>query len=239
MPLSEKDSFISTVLSHVKFPSSRKKIQLELESHILDKIDYYVEQGYDEKEAEQMAVKDMGDANSIGKELNKEHNPILGWMCKITMYSIILLLIFIVIYLEGLLMPVIAPSPIDRISKSDIVYHISVDKKVTIDDTVIKFTDLAYKKDGTLNLFYEYYDKSIRGIGWSTNVISKIKDDNGNEYFHRLIQSNSGYIKREQVEIKDFSHKASSLTISYNEYNRKYIVTIPISKKAKQGGSYE
>ena len=69
------NKFLEQVLSYVKFPFDRDEIRLELESHILEKIEYYIEQGYDRETAEQYSIKDMGDAREIGIALNKEHNP--------------------------------------------------------------------------------------------------------------------------------------------------------------------
>ncbi|MEM5818034.1 MAG: permease prefix domain 1-containing protein [Desulfitobacterium hafniense] len=80
MPSPELDNFLRNVLSHVKFSFDRKAICSELESHLWDRIEDYLEQGYDEATAERLAVEGMGDPKEIGIELNKQHNPIIGWL---------------------------------------------------------------------------------------------------------------------------------------------------------------
>lgn len=87
------DKFLEDVLSYIKFPFAKDDIKFELESHILEKINYYVEQGYDSEKAEELSIRDMGDPKEIGILLNKEHNPFLGWLLKITNGMVILFLI--------------------------------------------------------------------------------------------------------------------------------------------------
>lgn len=81
--LSDKaDAYIDAVLSFVNYSFDRKKIRLELESHLSEKITFYLHSGNPEAEAEDLAIRDMGDAAETGKALNKLHNPFLGLIVK-------------------------------------------------------------------------------------------------------------------------------------------------------------
>lgn len=93
MPLPKKDKFLKEVLSCVKFPFDRDNIKSELDSHIVEKIDHYIAQGYDNETAEQLSINDMGDAKEIGTALNKQHNPFLGYVWMLTNVAVILLII--------------------------------------------------------------------------------------------------------------------------------------------------
>lgn len=165
MPLPNKDEFLEEVISHIKFPFDRNDIKSELESHILEKIDYYIEQGYDESESEQLTLKDMGDAKEIGIELNKQHNAIVGWLWKATNAIVILLVVWNV-YTIGFpfITDLFSHNPIKDIPKSNIVYKIDLDEEVKIDDMVIHFTNVIYEKNGNMNIFYEYYDTKLWGM---------------------------------------------------------------------------
>ena len=97
---SKSSDFLDAVLSYIKFPLDRQDIRLELEDHILDKIDYYIDQGLAFKEAEEKAIEDMGNPKDIGMQLNKEHNPILGWLWVVSK-GLVTLFIIVNVFMVG------------------------------------------------------------------------------------------------------------------------------------------
>ena len=72
-------NFIDNVCNQIKYKPARKDIAEELQLHIEDIKDNYLCKGYQEKEAEEKAVEQMGKAEEIGKKLNKIHRPQLDW----------------------------------------------------------------------------------------------------------------------------------------------------------------
>lgn len=72
-------SFIDDVCNQIKYKPARNDIAEELQIHIEDIKDSYLCKGYQEKEAEEKAVEQMGKAEEIGKKLNKIHRPQLDW----------------------------------------------------------------------------------------------------------------------------------------------------------------
>lgn len=75
----EIKNFIDNVCNQIKYKPARKDIAEELQLHIEDIKDCYLCKGYQEKEAEEKAVEQMGKAEEIGKKLNKIHRPQLDW----------------------------------------------------------------------------------------------------------------------------------------------------------------
>lgn len=71
--------FLENVVIRIKYKPIRNDISEELKSHIEEIKDEYLEEGYAEKEAEEKAISQMGDAEDIGKKLNKIHRPRLDW----------------------------------------------------------------------------------------------------------------------------------------------------------------
>lgn len=236
MPLLNKEKFLEDVILQVKFKHDRNDIRKELEAHILDKIEYYIEQGYDKDKAEELSVSEMGDAKEIGKELNKQHNPLLGWIWRITN---LLLVIFILIniFTTGIYLfsSLFIRNPIRDIDTSNIAYKIDVNEKVKIDDTVIHFTDVIYHKSGDLSIVYKHYNTRYWGAGWSLGAIGEISDNLGNTYFSGGGQSSSGIITRGIWKVSDFSKEADTLIITYDYYNRYFKIEIPL----KTGEDYE
>lgn len=76
--------FLNEVLSYIKFSFDKQEIKTELLSHLSDKMDFYMDQGNPIEIAEQLSINDMGNPKEIGVELNKQHNPLLGWIWLIT-----------------------------------------------------------------------------------------------------------------------------------------------------------
>jgi hypothetical protein len=68
-----KDEYISEVVSGVKSKSARQEIAAELSSHIDELADFYLDRGYNETEAEEKAVSEMGDGEKIGYDMSKLH----------------------------------------------------------------------------------------------------------------------------------------------------------------------
>ncbi len=68
------NKFIEEVTKHIKNKTAKQSIEDELTSHILDKIDYYVEIGYTKEQAQEKATEDMGDPEETAVPLNSLHN---------------------------------------------------------------------------------------------------------------------------------------------------------------------
>ena len=81
--------FLNTVCEQIKYKPIRNSIAEELENHIEESKENYIQDGLKEKEAEEKAIIQMGDAKEIGKRLNKIHKPKLDW--KLLIILIVLL----------------------------------------------------------------------------------------------------------------------------------------------------
>lgn len=84
------NEFLDKVCNQIKYKPIRNEIVQEVESHIKESKEDYIEKGMHEKEAEEKAIVQMGNADEIGKRLNKIHKPKLN----------IQLLILVLILLE-------------------------------------------------------------------------------------------------------------------------------------------
>lgn len=167
----------------------------------------------------------MGEAKEIGIELNKQHNPFLGWFWKITNVMVILFIVLSIYSIGGDFVIHLFNNHINGIPKSNIVYKIDVDEKVSMDDTIIHFTNIVYEQNGDMDIFYEYYDTKLWGNGWSFEPIGNVTDNLGNTYFSSLSQNRGS---KYSSTVRNFSREADTLIISYDSYNRNYKVEIPL-----------
>lgn len=221
------EAYLQEILSYIRFTFDRKDIRTELESHLTDKSEYYVENGFDSETAEQLSIQDMGDAKEIGIELNKQHNPVIGWIWRITnVITAILMIIFY--YVLFTLLSANLHNGLDRIAQKDIEYTIDLKEKVKIDDRVVCITRLIYESNGDMNIYYKTYNARLWGTGWNPSYIGEVTDNFGHKYVTGSGQSRSGIICRGVWTVDQFSEDANSLIITYDLYNRRYKIEIPL-----------
>lgn len=86
--------FLNSVCEQIKYEPIREEIAQEMENHLMESKENYMSEGMSEKQAEETATKQMGNAGEIGKKLNKIHRPKLDWK--------LLLITFVLVIFGGL-----------------------------------------------------------------------------------------------------------------------------------------
>lgn len=71
--------FLKSICEQIKYTPIREEISKEICGHIEDVKEVYVNEGMSELEAENKAIEQMGDAEDIGRRLNKIHRPRFDW----------------------------------------------------------------------------------------------------------------------------------------------------------------
>lgn len=89
----KREDYINEVTALIKNKTVRKDVRKEIEAHIDDRMEYYLNAGYDEDVSLTKALEKMGNPTEIAKSLEKIHNNTL-W--------IILSLVFLILYISGL-----------------------------------------------------------------------------------------------------------------------------------------
>nr|WP_326185621.1 permease prefix domain 1-containing protein [uncultured Oscillibacter sp.] len=77
------------VVEQVRFKPDRKRIREELDAHYEDHVRDLQRIGYDYELAEQRALGAMGDAEEIGRALDRVHKPWLGWLWMASRWGVI------------------------------------------------------------------------------------------------------------------------------------------------------
>ena len=94
-------TYLNNVCKEIKYEPAKKAISEELELHMKEVKENYINDGIDEKIAEEKAVNQMGSAEEIGKSLNKIHKPQLDWKLLILIAILIGFSLFISILKES------------------------------------------------------------------------------------------------------------------------------------------
>ena len=89
-PFDEIKQYSKTVCEQIRWKKAHSAIEEEIENHLCDQRDAYISQGEDEKTATQKAILQMGDAVSIGMELDRIYRPKPQWTM-ITLTAVIML----------------------------------------------------------------------------------------------------------------------------------------------------
>ena len=81
--------YLKSICEQIKYKPIREEISNEIEAHIIDLKQEYINDGIKEEDAEQKAINQMGNAEEIGKKLNQIHRPRVDF--KLIFITIILL----------------------------------------------------------------------------------------------------------------------------------------------------
>lgn len=225
MSWQDRDEYLKEVLSHVKFFFDHDSIEKELTVHLEERKENYIFEGYTGKEAEALTLSNFGDPVEIGKALNKEHNPMLGWLYYL---SNVFVGILIFSFILPIGMSVLARNPSKTIPKDNILYRIDVDEKVKLDDRMILFDEVIYEKNGNLSIIYRERHSDLMSLGSSVSILGYIYDDKGQEYFDGSGSSTGGLFNKAIRTVTGFPKDAEKLIIEYDFFNRYYMVEIPL-----------
>lgn len=228
-----KEAYLREVLSQVKFSYDHEPIYQELTSHLEERVDEYLSQGYEKEEAEEMALENFGNPVEIGKALNKEHSPLLGWVHFLSSTMAAIAMGVLILALFALTFAILDSRSGD-IPREDILRRIEVDEKVRIDDRIIYFDEVIVEKNGDLSIIYNtLLTRDFGSSGYTFGNIGTILDETGQDYFFSSGQGSiGGILSRGRDTIHGFPEDAEKLIIEYDYYNRYYKVEIPL----KEGG---
>ncbi len=68
-------SFVKEVSKHIQSKKAKRKVEAELQFHLQQTTQKWMETGLDEEVAEQKAIKQMGNPVILGRDLNQLHSP--------------------------------------------------------------------------------------------------------------------------------------------------------------------
>ena len=71
--------YLDTVQEQIRWKRARPVVVWELEQHLTDQRDAFLEEGKAPEEAERLAVEEMGDPVTVGTELDRVHRPKPQW----------------------------------------------------------------------------------------------------------------------------------------------------------------
>lgn len=186
-----KQEFLQSIRKQIHFVFDRDSIEKEYSDHLDDSIFDYMSEGYPREEAEQKAIEQMGDPIIIGKLLNQEHHPILGYLW-VASKAVLGLLIIPAIILIGTMgydvFKLATPTTQDygkQITRLDIDFDV-----LTHDVTLDYLYNIGPRKYSITYRSWRNFEYSR--TGWSSSFFS-IEAENGH-FLHSGGYNSSGII---------------------------------------------
>ena len=75
----KQQEYLDRLTQQLRYPKAKELVQEEVRAHIEDQKEAYIENGMYEEEAEEEAVRQMGDPEKAGIELDRIHKPQMAW----------------------------------------------------------------------------------------------------------------------------------------------------------------
>jgi hypothetical protein len=207
------------------------EIAEELQNHINDHVEALLESGVRVEEAEEQAVEAMGDPEEIGRELNKEHRPLIEGMLTLTnLITAIGILYciwaFLFVGFYGLLS---LDSLNYSVERDHILYTQKLEGKQKVGAITYKLNKMTVTDDNTLLITYSTYGDNLDTIlrGWTSPALMAY-DEKGKAY-HTKGSKNTGLYPRGQILIDDFdSSRGDTIVLKAPSYYGDVVFPIPL-----------
>ena len=184
----KKQEFLSIVRKQIRFVFDRDKIENELKQHLADSIEELIEEGFSWEDAEHIAVEQMGNPKEVGQLLNKEHNPILGYLWTISRVVLCIFVCRIAIQLGMITFSLITTMKpyVPKYSVESYAVNLEMDlptHRVKIDNICLNesnqyfltfraWTKREYSRAGWSSNFFTIEDKEGELAGGSTQTMN-------------------------------------------------------------------
>lgn len=181
--------YLQRVRKHILYVFDRNSIEQELAQHLQDSMDDLWEAGYSKEEAERLAVEYMGSPDEVGKQLNKEHHPVLGyaWLASVVL---LIVLVFPTLGSVGhaihMAMKTITPITIENSVET---YPLNMDLELSTHK--VRLDNICVNEKGDYYLTYRAWTKySYSRAGWSSELF--YPQDSSGKYLGQSSFSSSG-----------------------------------------------
>ena len=187
-----RQEYLKLVCKEIHFIFDRKAVQKELEQHLEDSmLDLMLEERLSKEDAETKAVMQMGDPVEVGKQLNEEHHPVLGYLWMLSRALVVALLIIVI---PSMIAGVMANKPLREpvvAEGSKEVYP--VDVVVKMPSYEVHLDNICLLETGAYRLTYRYRtDFVLQRVGNAFQQLITATDKNGNSNFGSTHLTNQG-----------------------------------------------
>ena len=102
----DRDRFLGEVIGQIRSKEARINVEKELSYHLKEAKEYWLGKGLTAKEAEEKAVKQMGDPFKLGEKMNKLYRPKVDWLLLSLLAAVMMLGFLPILSMDGELVEV-------------------------------------------------------------------------------------------------------------------------------------
>lgn len=85
------DEYVKESAKQIRNKKERAQFEREMKNHILDRVEYYTDAGYDEETAIKNALGHMGEAEDVSNRMGMVHKSVGGVLCDVLCFVVIIL----------------------------------------------------------------------------------------------------------------------------------------------------
>ena len=177
-------AYLEEVLSFVRFRYDHRAIRRELNEHMEDLYEELQADGFSEEAAAEAVLQYMGDAEEIGRALDKEHGVVLGWLWRILRAIVMILILFNIIPMISFLTALFSNvfEIYEPREDTAVVWQLELDQEYQLYDDTLILEDIYYYENGLLELSYRTKRSPFaRSIDWSISLSLQAFDAEGKE----------------------------------------------------------
>ena len=239
------EEFCRSVMSYVNHatPKERREVELELREHLADRAESFEARGLPQAEAEARAVAAMGDAETIGRELNRQFP--LGWLvlsraALVVCVTLVLLLIFFPMNslvwriqgnLEARFVPMAAFGGSEALEGR--LWHYDPGLTAKVMDTTIRVYDIAATEKEIYVYFAQYADSLLDVPIQLMDRAATYPTNSGGYYgpYDSCIQIPFDSYSEEdgfRIQREDLLVSSNHVRIDYNHNGHDFSLTVPL-----------
>lgn len=186
-----KQEFLKSIRKQIHFVIDRNSIEQEFNQHIEDSVLDLMEEGYSMEEAERISVERMGNPIEIGKQLNEEHHPLLGYLWVVSRATLCLLVIPAIIMVLSFGYNLFQLATPTTVEDTETIINLGIEFDIDTHHVIID--NICKKNEDEYMITYRgFKDYSYSRAGWSTSYFL-IENEIGEYWETGGIQSN-GFI---------------------------------------------
>ena len=99
--IKDRERFLGDVIGQIRSKEARVNVEKELNYHLKEAKEFWLGKGLTTKEAEEKAVKQMGDPFKLGEKMNKLYRPKVDWLLLSLLAAVMMLGFLPILSMDG------------------------------------------------------------------------------------------------------------------------------------------
>lgn len=217
------EKWLEKVLHRVHYRPDRQAIARELRGHFEDGVEFYREEGLEEEQCREKALLDLGEPEGIGKLLNREHSPLLGYGLVVVNVLAALLLVPALLALGSACYEGISQyqrwMPGYKLEDVPLAWEQDLGEGVWVDSTYLRYTKALCTEEGDL---YVFYMKCTLPGFIEQAPVAQVADEKGEIYPAQRVSGQNSPVAFGYIQVPEYPAEEETFRLLYIQGDRSY-----------------